>query len=162
VRDPDATVTCRFWGTGVSVYVRFSPDAGTARFIIDSDTFANPAEDAIAGQLFLTYRVSDAFELPVLLATGLSEGQHTVTIGVEGDGELVVGGFLVERERPMIWPVAVLMAAGLVALFLGFRNLAMLSAEHVGLIAPRTDDPQQTPLPTLPNWKPVPRFNRGR
>jgi hypothetical protein len=72
----------------------------------------------------------------------------------------VIGGFLVSRERPMIWPIAVLVAAGLVALFLGLRSLAFLAAEHVGLVQPKSDAPAQTPLPILPDWKPAPRFQR--
>jgi hypothetical protein len=159
VRDPAAAVTCQFWGTGISVFFRFSPDAGTANYAIDSE-LGNTISDNLAGQIFLTYRVSDAFEGPVELARGLSEGQHTVTIGVEGDGEIVIGGYLVDRERPMIWPIAVLVAAGLVALFLGLRSLAFLAAEHVGLVAQRSGSPAATPLPSLPDWQPSPRFRR--
>ena len=159
VRDPAGTVTCRFWGTGISVFFRFSPDAGTATYAVDSEDLASPP-DGQGGQVFLTYGLADAFEAPVSLASGLPEGEHTITIGIEGDGELVIGGFLVSRERPMIWPIAVLVAAGLVALFLGLRNIAFLAAEHVGLAAPRSDVPAATPLPILTNWKPGPRFQR--
>jgi hypothetical protein len=94
------------------------------------------------------------------LAAGLPEGLHTVTIRLEGGGELVIGGFLVSRERPMIWPIAVLVAAGLVALFLGLRSIAFLAAEHVGLVEPTSDSPSETPLPVLKDWKPDPRFRR--
>jgi len=160
VRDPNSAVTCRFWGTGISVFFRFSPDAGTARYAIDS-TDLESASNRNSGSVVLKYRVQDAFEAPVALASGLSEGEHTVTIALDDSGgELVIGGFLVSRERPMIWPIAVLVAAGLVALFLGFRALAFLAAEHVGLIEPKSDAPAQTPLPTLPDWKPAPRFQR--
>ena len=160
VRDPNSAVTCRFWGTGISVFFRFSPDAGTARYAIDS-TDLESASNRNSGSVVLKYRVQDAFEAPVALASGLSEGEHTVTIALDDSGgELVIGGFLVSRERPMIWPIAVLVAAGLVALFLGFRALAFLAAEHVGLIEPKSDAPAQTPLPTLPDWKPAPRFRR--
>jgi hypothetical protein len=159
VRDPAATVTCRFWGTGIAVFFRFSPDAGTANYAIDS-SIAEAKRGDLSGQVFLTYRVSDAFEAPVELATGLDEGLHTVTISLVGDGEIVIGGFLVDRERPMIWPIAVLVAAGLVALFLGLRSLVFLAAEHVGLVSPRNSSPGATPLPSMPDWKPDPRFRR--
>jgi hypothetical protein len=159
VRDTTAVVTCRFWGTGISAFLRFSPDAGTATYSIDTNQ-AGDSETGQEGEIILTYRVSDAFEAPVDLAAGLPEGLHTVTIGLEGGGELVIGGFLVSRERPMIWPIAVLVAAGLVALFLGLRSIAFLAAEHVGLVEPRSDSPSETPLPVLKDWKPDPRFRR--
>ncbi|MDQ2682450.1 MAG: hypothetical protein M3Y37_02880 [Chloroflexota bacterium] len=160
VRDPSATVTCRFWGTGISVYFRFSPDAGNALFVVDSDSL--PESDS-SGMVQLRFRASDASELAVPLVDGLQEGLHTVTIGVEeGSGELVIGGYLVERERPMIWPIAVLVAAGLVALFLGFRSLGTMAAEHAGIVDPPSDTAPATPLPTMPNWQPGPRFNRAR
>ena len=162
VRDVDAAVTCQFWGTGVSVYFRFSPDAGTARFVIDNPSFDEPGPEAATGSVFLTYRVSDAFEAPVVLAAGLQEGMHTVTIGLADPGELVIGGFLVERERPMIWPIAVLVVAGLVSLFLGLRAVAYVAAEHVGMIQPRTSQSTQPPMPSMPEWKPGPRFSRQR
>jgi hypothetical protein len=160
VRDPGALVTCRFWGTGISAFFRFSPDAGTASYAIDSRDTSDPTRGD-GGSVILTYRVQDAFEAPVPLASGLPEGMHTVTIALDGSsGELVIGGFLVSRERPMIWPIAVLVAAGLVALFLGLRSIAFLAAEHVGLVEPRSDAPAPTPLPILPDWKPAPRFQR--
>lgn len=162
VRDTDATVTCRFWGTGISVFLRYSPDAGTARFVVDAESFEEAGPDDPSGTVLLTYRVSDAFEFPVVLAEGLDEGLHTVTIGLADEGDLVIGGFLVERERPMIWPIAVLVAAGLVALFLGLRGVAYIAAEQVGMIARRTDSPPPTPLPVIPDWKPAPRFSRNR
>jgi hypothetical protein len=159
VRDTSAIVTCRFWGTGVAAVLRFSPDAGVATYAVDTNE-AGKSTVGQEGEIFLTYRVADAFEAPVELATGLPEGLHTVTIGLQGGGELVIGGFVVSRERPMIWPIAVLVAAGLVALFLGFRNIAFLAAEHVGLVEPRSDAPVETPLPVLKDWKPDPRFRR--
>jgi hypothetical protein len=160
VRDPGALVTCRFWGTGISAFFRFSPDAGTANYAIDGRDLRDPSSGE-GGSVILTYRVQDAFEAPVPLASGLPEGMHTVTIALDSSGgELVLGGFLVSRERPMIWPIAVLVAAGLVALFLGLRSIAFLAAEHVGLVEPRSDAPAPTPLPTLPDWKPAPRFQR--
>jgi hypothetical protein len=72
----------------------------------------------------------------------------------------VIGGFLVERERPMIWPIAVLVAAGLVAIFLGLRTIAYVAAEYVGMIDTRPPHPAQTSLPTLSGWNPAPRFRR--
>lgn len=159
VRDTTAIVTCRFWGTGLSALFRFSPDAGVATFAVDPDAEGSSTVEQ-EGEIVLTYRVADAFEAPVELASGLPEGLHTVTIGLQGGGELVIGGFIVSRERPMIWPIAVLVAAGLVALFLGLRSIAFLSAEHVGLVEPSSDGPVETPLPVLKDWKPDPRFQR--
>jgi hypothetical protein len=157
VRDPDAFVTCRFFGTGISALFRFSPDSGTATYVVDEGMADAESQ---TGTVFLTFGVQDAFELPVELAGGLEEGEHTMTIHLEGSGELVIGGFVVRRERPMIWPIAVLLSAGLVALFLGLRTLAYLAAIHVGMIEPRNDSPDQTPLPVMADWRPDPRFRR--
>ena len=158
VRDPDAFVTCKFFGTGISTVFRFSPDSGTAEYVVDGGSVGG--EDTVRGSVLLTFRLDDAFEAPVELASGLREGEHTVTIGLQGAGELVVGGFVVRREQPMIWPIAVLVSAGLVALFLGMRSLAYLAAEHVGLVEPRSDSPDRTPLPVMPDWRPDPRSRR--
>jgi hypothetical protein len=160
VRDPDAVVTCRFVGTGVSVFFRFSPDAATALYSIDAPDIRNAGEDD-SGSVFLTYRLAEAFEAPVELASGLDEGPHTLTIALEGQGEVVIGGYLVSRERPMIWPIAVLVAAGLVALFLGLRNLAFLTAERAGLFPEKGEAVESTPpLPSLPDFKPELRLRR--
>jgi hypothetical protein len=159
VRDPNALVTCRFWGTGVAVLFRFSPDAATARYAIDEPDLQQADENS-SGSVFLTYRLADAFEDSVELASGLDEGAHTVTIGLEGQGEVVIGGYLVSRERPMIWPIAVLVAAGLVGLFLGLRSLAFLAAERAGVIQPRQATAERTPLPALPEFRPAPRSQR--
>lgn len=156
VRDPAAMVTCRFYGTGLAAVLRFGPDAGTARFIVDEEG----EEAAEAESVILRFGVDDAFELPVELAAGLPEGEHTVSIQLEAAGELVIGGFIVSRERPMIWPIAVLVTAGLVALFLGLRSLAYLAAGHVGLIDQRPETPESTPLPVMPDWRPDPRLGR--
>ena len=104
--------------------------------------------------------MTSAFEAPYQLVSGLTEGFHTVTIGLADSNEVVIGGYLVERERPMIWPIAVLVAAGIVALFLGLRSIAYLMAESVGLIDTTPRDPSQTSLPVMPNWNPAPRFRR--
>jgi hypothetical protein len=117
-------------------------------------------QDEVQGSVFLTFRLEDAFEAPVELAAGLPEGQHSITIRLEGAGELVIGGFVVRREQPMIWPIAVLVSAGLVALFLGLRSLAYMAAERVSLIEPRSDSPERTPLPVMPDWRPDSRLRR--
>jgi hypothetical protein len=158
VRDPDAAVTCTFYGTGISSVFRFGPDSGTAAYVVDQN--GTGADEPLTGSVLLRFGLEDAFEDPVELAAGLPEGEHTVTIRLEGSGELVVGGFLVRREQPLIWPIAVLVSAGLVALFLGLRSLAYLAAEHVDLIEPRSDSPERTPLPSMPDWRPDPRFRR--
>ena len=157
VRDPAAFVTCTFYGTGISSVFRYSPDSGTVTCVIDEGDVEG---ERLQGSVVLTFRVEDAFEAPVELAAGLEEREHTVTIQLDGGGELVVGGFLVRREQPMIWPIAVLVTAGLVALFLGLRSLAYIAAEHVGLIRPRSDSPESTPLPSMPDWRPAPRFRQ--
>ena len=159
-RDPGSTVTCRFWGTGFSTVFRFSPDAGTARYVVDRSTLPAVGTGTDVGNVFLTYRVENAFEQPVELVSGLPEGYHTITIGLADNHEVVIGGYLVERERPMIWPIAVLVAAGIVAMFLGLRTIAYLAAEMVGMIDTRPHDPTQTALPTLTEWNPMPRFRR--
>jgi len=158
--DSAAQVTCSFWGTGFSTFFRFSPDGGTVRYVIDQPTLPPVGEGTDVGNVYLTWSVTDAFESPVQLAAGLEEGQHTVTIGLADTGEVVIGGFLVQRERPMIWPIAVLVAAGLVALFLGLRIIAYLAAEMVGLVDTRPAHPSQTSLPVLANWNPGPRKRR--
>lgn len=158
--DPNATVTCQFWGTGFSTFFRFSPEAGTVRYVIDQASLPLVGQGEGVANVFLTYQVEDAFEGPVQLASGLSEGAHIITMGQADADEVVIGGFLVDRERPMIWPIAVLVAAGLVAIFLGLRTFAYLAAEFVGLMDTRPPHPAQTALPTLTGWNPGPRFRR--
>ena len=158
--DPTATVTCQFWGTGFSTFFRFSPDSGTVRYVIDQPSLPPVGSGSDVGNVYLTWQVDAAFEAPVELASGLEAGPHTVTMGLADSNQVVIGGFLVKRERPMIWPIAVLVAAGLVALFLGLRNIAFLCAEMVGLIDNSPDQSAQNALPTLPNWAPSPRLRR--
>ena len=88
------------------------------------------------------------------LANGLSDGPHELTISLAGPGQLSVGGLLVEREEPLLWPIVLLVGSGVALLCLGLRELAATIAERTGHRQRRRGVDLWPELPLLPDWRP--------
>jgi hypothetical protein len=71
-------------------------------------------------------------------------------------GELTLGGLVVERTPPFVWPVIMLTITSLIVLFLGMRSLVYLVAIRSGHLL-RQDEAAVPSLPRLTDWQPVRR-----
>ena len=160
-RDPGAVVTCRFWGTGLSLVSRYSPSSGDAAFQIDGVPSNGWPVDEGWSVVPLTFQGAAPVDATIPLATDLEDGPHTITIRLADDGELVFGGIIVHNNRSMVWPVALLLLAGILALALSLREVMTIIAEHLDILQRRRGITLQPALPRLSTWEPVARF-RGR
>ena len=91
--------------------------------------------------------VFDAVLLPELAATGEDELLD----------ELTIGGLVVSRQPPLVWPCALLLAAAFVLIVRALRDLSYLSATSAGYLQRRRGVELRPPLPHLPDWRPARR-----
>jgi len=160
-RDPQAVATCRFWGSGLAIVSRYSPSSGSAWFQIDGQPTGAWAVDSGWSVVPLEYTGSTPVDAAIPLATDLTDGPHTLTIRLAAGGELVFRGIIVRDSSAMVWPVALLLTTGLLALALALREVATILAEHLDILQRRRGVVLQPALPRLSTWEPAARL-RGR
>ncbi len=140
-----ARVTVRFAGTGLSAVLRRSREAG-------------PVEATIDGRPFdVDLQWYEAVDTSWVLADGLEDGPHRLTLTLVGDGQLTIGGLIVRRSVPGMWPIVLLATAGLVSLFVALRQLAYTAAQRSGHLQRRRGVDLWPELPQLPDWRPARR-----
>lgn len=161
-RDSGATATCLFWGTGLSFISRFSPSSGSAWFQIDGEPAGEWPVESGWSVVPLVYAGEAPVEAAIPLASDLTDGPHTLTIRLAEGGELVFGGIIVEDSRSMVWPVALLLTAGILALALCLREVVTVIAEHLDILQRRRGIILQPSLPRLSSWQPAARLRGGR
>ena len=137
----DARFHLRFEGTGVTARARLSREAGAVEVTIDGQ----PINISLAS--------FQAEDVNIPLAWRLPDGVHEVAMRLTAPGQLTVGGLVVERAVPMQWPILLLLLSGIVLLYLGIFDGALLVAERTGLLQRRGSElwPE---LPQLPDWRP--------
>lgn len=151
-----AATTIRFKGTGVVVFLRRSPDAGAIHVTIDGGPISGrPVKDG-AGVINLEF--AQAGDVPVRLADGLDDADHTVTLTLAEKGQLTVGGVVVSREPPLLWPVQVLVVIAVLAVVGALREMICVVALRAGLLQRRRGVEFRPPLPTMPDWRPSGRY----
>jgi hypothetical protein len=146
-----AEVTLPFRGTGVTAIMRIGPESGNVIVEVDGEVVSGGAEDS-DDEWDLTWTTTS--DVPIELVSGLDYGDHTITIRLAREGSMTLGGIVVERQQPFVWPVVLLTAGSLIALFYGIRSLVMLVGWRSGFL-PRPDELDAGPdLPRMPNWQP--------
>ncbi len=126
-----AQVTLPFRGTGITSIMRIGPESGNVIVEIDGKVVAGGAEES-SDEWDLTWITTS--DIPVDLVSGLDYGEHTLTIRLAREGSLTIGGIVVEREQPFVWPVVLLTAGSLISLFYGIRSLVMLIGRRSGVL----------------------------
>lgn len=140
-----ASVAVPFVGSGVTARLRLGPSAGTVEALLDG----RPVP-----VLLDSFRAQDQ---DVVLAQGLPLGRHELTLRLRGEGELTIGGLLVERSTPLRWPITLLVGGGFALAFVGFRQLISLIAERTGRLQRRRGIDLWPELPRVPGWQPTRR-----
>ena len=87
---------------------------------------------------------AQARDVPLVLVSGLDDGTHRLVLTLTEEGELTIGGFVVTRDLPFLWPVGLLTCGGALLIF-----LAVWTATADGLADPSTR--------SSPAWKPLRR-----
>jgi hypothetical protein len=150
-----ATSTITFEGTGIVVYLRRSPDAGLIRATLDGGPLPDWGNEDGASSIDLTYY--QAQDIAVTLASNLDDGVHKLTLTMSEPGQLTIGGAVVSRDPPLRWPVVVALFAALAMCIVALREIAMVAAERGGLMRHPDERTQGPPLPSMPDWRPMPR-----
>lgn len=146
-----SSATLTFQGTGLIAFLRSGPQAGPFQLELDGEILPGGYEDEPDWwSLYISYRTDD---LPHRLVSGLDDTEHTLKITLMEPGELTLGGLVVEREPPFIWPVMLLTISSMIVLFLGMRSLIYLIAIRSGHLR-RRDDIAIPSLPVMPDWQP--------
>ena len=151
-----ASTTLRFRGTGVIALLRISPQAGQVLATIDGEPVAGwPQQD---GAALIDLSAFQADDLPIELASGLDDSIHTLTLSLAGPGQFTIGGLVVSREPPLLWPVIILIVIALGIVAAGLRDVIYVIALHGNILQRRIGVDLRPPLPRLPDWRPARRF----
>ncbi len=137
--DVGSLVEIRFDGSGLIANVVYGPTSGLVRVRLDGGPVPGlPPDETSAGTasvLDLSYPF--AFDSSQPIATGLDPGPHTVTMELIQEGQITVGGLVVVRDLPTLWPIVVLAVAGVVLLFLAIREMLFVLALRRGYLRRR-------------------------
>lgn len=146
-----AEVVTSFRGNGATAVLRLGPESGNIVVEVDGDVV--PGGMGGSGNEWDLYWPS-TIDTPVDLVSGLDYGDHTLTIRLAEEGAMTLGGIIIERQQPFVWPVVLLTCGALLSFFLGIRSLMMLVARRSGFL-PHADDEEGWPmLPRMPDWRP--------
>lgn len=151
-----ASTTLKFRGTGVTAFLRISPQAGPVHATIDGQPIAGwPVED---GASLIDLEAFRAQDLPIEIADGLSDTTHTLTLTLAGPGQFTIGGLIVSRDPPLLWPVIILIAIAVGFVAFGLRDVVYVIALHANALQRRSGVVLRPPLPSLPDWRPARRY----
>ena len=149
-----SSITFRFHGTGLIAFIRSGPQAGAFRLEIDGKVVPGGApSNEDHWSFYVSYRTDD---LPRRLVADLEDTAHVARITLVEPGELTLGGLVVERTPPFVWPVILLTVSSIVVLFLGMRSFIYLVAYRTGRLH-RYPDLAMPVLSQVPSWRPVHR-----
>ncbi len=151
-----ASATLQFRGTGVIALLRISPSAGPILATIDGAPIPGwPVQD---GASFIDLASFQAEDLSIPLAEDLADRTHVLKLTLAERGQLTIGGLVISRNPPLLWPVIILivMAVGIVAA--GLRDIVYVIAIHSEALQPRRGVDLRPRLPRLPDWQPSRRF----
>jgi hypothetical protein len=155
VSETTASVTVRFRGTGVSACLRESTTSGKLRATLDGGQLPGWSGDGDGSVIDL--KVDQAQNVWLDLASGLDDAPHELVLTLETDGELTIGGLVVSRQPPLVWPCALLLVAAFVLIVRALRDLSYLAATSAGYLQRRRGVELTPPLPHLPDWRPARR-----
>jgi hypothetical protein len=83
---------------------------------------------------------------------------HELTLTLVDRGQFTIGGLVVSRDPPLLWPVIVLILVGVVLVIGGLRDLVYVVAHQTKLLERQSGAAARPPLPRLPDWTPARRY----
>jgi hypothetical protein len=150
-----ASATITFRGTGIVAYLRMSPQAGVVHFTVDGKPV--PGYQSADGASVIDLDFFRAEDFAFELASGLDDEVHQVKVTLVANGQLTMGGFVVTRATPNLWPVVVLTITGALLILFATRDLIYVIALQAGYLQSRGGLELRPPLPHLPDWRPARR-----
>jgi hypothetical protein len=152
VSETTASVSLQFRGTGVSACLRESTTSGKLRATLDGGPLPGWSGDSNGSVIDL--KVAQAQNIWLTLASGLDDGPHELVLTLETDGELTIGGLVISRQAPLVWPTALLLLTAFALIVRALRDLSYLAATSAGYLQRRRGVELRPPLPHLPDWRP--------
>jgi hypothetical protein len=153
--ETNASATLRFRGTGVEAYLRESRQAGLLKVTLDGGPLPGWPSDGHASVIDLSFYQAE--NVWVTLASGLADAPHELRLTLGGPGQLTIGGVVIARDAPLVWPVALLAPTSLALLIIALRDVAYFAAARAGYLQRRRGVELRPPLPNLPDWRPARR-----
>jgi hypothetical protein len=150
-----ASARLRFRGTGVIAWLRHSTDTGIVRATLDGGPVPGFGGDSEGSLLDL--ELFQARNIWVTLASGLDDRPHELVLTLNSPGELTIGGIVVARDLPLVWPVALMTLSAFVLVASALRELSYLAATRAGYLQRRIGVELRPPLPHMPDWSPTRR-----
>jgi len=151
-RQGQSAASMEFQGTGVIAFIRSGPEVGS--FLVSVDGEPVPGGGGESGNEWDFSHLPLTSDLPRELVTGLEDERHVITITLASPGELTLGGMVVERDAPFVWPVILMTVGALILLFFAIRSFSYLVAFRARHLRRREEDDFAPPLPTMPHWQP--------
>jgi hypothetical protein len=136
--------------------VRYSPQAGPVHATLDGRPI--PGWPVVDGASLIDLESFTATDFPTLLVDGLDDSVHELTLTLVDRGQFTIGGLVVSRDPPLLWPVIVLILVGVVLVAAGLRDLVYVVAHWTKLLERATGATSRPPLPRMPDWTPARRF----
>lgn len=127
---PGAGLVFTFYGTRVTATMRMGPQAGTAYVSVDGRPAPQLHVDKHGS--YVSLAASRAVAEPVSLVSGLSHGQHTLTITNGAAGELAIASLDVASQTPSPWAFAMVYTLAFLMLVALVRALLMQIATRLG------------------------------
>lgn len=148
----ESSAVFEFQGTGLIMFVRSGPDVGSFLLEIDGEVVAGGAGKS--GDEWDLSAFSTTNDYPRSVASGLADTRHVAKVTLVSPGELTLGGFVVEREPPFVWPVVLMTVSAMILLFFALRSLAYLVAIKTGHLRRPSSLEPEVQLPRMPDWRP--------
>jgi polysaccharide biosynthesis protein PslG len=140
-----ARLTVPFTGTGAQARVRLSRQAAELEATLDGE----PVE--------IDLGAFQAADITLPIARGLDDTRHEFSVELTSPGNFTIGGVLVERAIPLLWPVVLLVGAGTGLLAVGLRGIFAGVAVRSGQLVRRRRSERPLDMPVMPDWKPARR-----
>ena len=113
-RQPGARAVIQFWGDGVDLLVRRSPDEGRAWVTLDGQVVKNLPLDANGHSYVELSSPKEEWQVRVPIARDLARGPHTVELVVGQNGEVALDAFSVYADGAYEFPVTLVIPIGAV------------------------------------------------
>lgn len=151
-----ASATLRFRGTGVTAILRVSRQAGQVGVTMDGKPISGyPIQN---GQSIVNLDFFQAQDVPVQLVENVQDTDHELRLTLLDKGQLTLGGLIVSRDPPLLWPVILLVVIAGAMVFAGLREAVLVVAVAGGYLTQAEDSELVPPLPRMPDWRPAPRY----
>ncbi|MBA2247703.1 MAG: hypothetical protein H0W23_06215 [Chloroflexia bacterium] len=148
----ESSATFAYQGTGLIIFTRSGPSVGS--FLLEIDGRIAPGGGGTSGNEWDFSGSGFTNDFPRLVSSGLADQKHVATVTLVTRGELTLGGFVVQRDPPFVWPIILMTVSALILLFFALRSFAYLVAIKTGHLRRSGMGEPLGHLSPMPDWRP--------